>query len=103
MRIQFDFSAIKKTKWYEYAVRFFFGGAVTVVAGILAKRYGPVWGGLFLALPAIFPPAATWVEKQEKEKKQRADLSFTIRGRQAAALDARGAALGSTGLALFAL
>ncbi len=103
MRIQFDFSAIKKTKWYEYAVRFFFGGAVTVVAGILAKRYGPVWGGLFLAFPAIFPATATLVEKHEKEKKQRAGLSDTIRGRQAAALDARGAALGSTGLALFAL
>jgi hypothetical protein len=103
MRIQFDFSAIKKTKWYEYAVRFFFGGAVTVVAGILAKRYGPVWGGLFLAFPAIFPATATLVEKHEKEKKQRAGRSDTIRGRQAAALDARGAALGSTGLALFAL
>jgi hypothetical protein len=103
MNIQFDFSALQRTKWYEYAVRFFFGGAITVVTGILAKRYGPVWGGLFLAFPAIFPASATLVEKHEKEKKQRAGISETIRGRQAAALDARGAALGSTGLAVFAL
>lgn len=103
MNIQFDFSALQRTKWYEYAVRFFFGGAITVVTGILAKRYGPVWGGLFLAFPAIFPASATLVEKHEKEKKQGAGISETIRGRQAAALDARGAALGSTGLAVFAL
>jgi hypothetical protein len=103
MNIQFDFSALQRTKWYEYAVRFFFGGAITVVTAILAKRYGPVWGGLFLAFPAIFPASATLIEKHEKEKKQGAGISETIRGRQAAALDARGAALGSTGLAVFAL
>ena len=103
MRIQFDFSAIKKTKWYEYAVRFFFGGAVTVVAGILAKRYGPVWGGLFLAFPAIFPATATLVEKHERERKQRKGLHGEQRGIDAAADDALGAAMGSAGLLAFAL
>ena len=103
MTIQVDLSALTKTKWYEYAVRFLFGGAITVVAGLLAKRYGPVFGGLFLAFPAIFPASVTLVEKHEREKKQKAGISKTIRGRQAAALDARGAAKGSIGLACFAL
>ena len=51
MTIHFDLSTSTKTKWHEYAVLFLRGGAVTVIAGLLAKRYGPVFGGLFLAFP----------------------------------------------------
>jgi uncharacterized membrane protein (GlpM family) len=97
------FSALKKTKWYEYAVRFVLGGTVTVVAGLLAKSYGPVFGGLFLAFPAIFPASATLIEKHERQKKRRAGIFKSIRGTQAAALDAAGAALGTVGLAAFAV
>ena len=74
-----------ETKWYEYALRFLFGGATTVVTGVPASRYGPVFGGLFLAFPAIFPASATLVEKHEREKKQRAGIAKTIRGREVAA------------------
>ncbi len=103
MKVHFDFSAVGKTRWYEYGIRFLFGGAITVIAGLLAKRFGPELGGLFLAFPAIFPASATLVEKHECEKKQKAGTPITIRGQQAAALDARGAAQGSIGLACFAL
>jgi hypothetical protein len=102
MRVSFDFSALARTRWYEYGVRCVFGGAITLITGLLAKRYGPVFGGLFLAFPAILPASATLVEKHEREKKQAAGTSRTIRGRQAAALDARGAAMGSAGLMVFA-
>jgi hypothetical protein len=102
MKIHFETSALKATKWYEYALRFLFGGIITVVTGVLASRYGPMFGGLFLAFPAIFPASATLVEKHEREKKQRADIAKTIRGREAAELDARGAAIGSIGLIGFA-
>jgi succinate-acetate transporter protein len=102
MRVHFKISALKATKWYEYALRFLFGGTITVVTGVLANHYGPVFGGLFLAFPAIFPASATLVEKHEREKKQRAGIAKTIRGREAAALDARGAAIGSLGLIGFA-
>jgi uncharacterized protein DUF3147 len=103
MAIRIDISAVTRTKWYEYGVRFAFGGAITVVAGLLAKKFGPLFGGLFLAFPAIFPASATLVEKHEQEKKRKAGIRQTIRGRQAAALDARGAAMGSIGLACFAV
>ena len=103
MTISFHWSAISRTKWYEYAVRFVFGGAVTVVAGLLAKRFGPAVGGLFLAFPAIFPSSATLVEKHEREKKSRAGIADNVRGRKAAALDAAGASMGCVGLACFAL
>jgi hypothetical protein len=103
MKVTFDMSALAKTRWNEYGVRFLFGGAITVIAGLLAKRFGPVFGGLFLAFPAIFPASATLVEKHEREKKQKAGIMNTTRGRQAAALDARGATIGSLGLICFAL
>jgi hypothetical protein len=102
MRIQFNLSSLRQTKWSEYAVRFIFGGAITVAAGLLAKRFGPIFGGLFLAFPAIFPATATLVEKHEKEKRQKAELSTSLRGRQAAAVEARGTVLGSFALAAFA-
>jgi hypothetical protein len=103
MRISVHLSALRKTKWYEYLVRFVFGGTITVLAGLIAKKYGPVLGGLFLAFPAIFPASATLVEKHEREKKQTAGIAKTIRGRQAAALNAYGAALGAVGLFFFGL
>ena len=74
-----------------------------MIAGILAKRYGPVFGGLFLAFPAIFPASSTLVEKQETEKKRAVGIGATSGGRKAAALDARGASIGSIGLIGFAL
>jgi len=63
----------------------------------------PRVGGLFLAFPAIFPASATLIEKHEKQKKQRQGLDGTVRGRMAASIDAAGAAIGSLGLAVFAL
>jgi hypothetical protein len=102
VRIEFDISAVRRTRWYEYAIRFAFGGAVTVAAGLIAKRYGPVFGGLFLAFPAIFPASATLVQKHETEKKRKAGIMDNGRGRKAAALDARGAALGCVALVCFA-
>src|SRR5438477_10718219 len=103
MQISFHFSALKRTKWHDYAVRFLFGGLVTVFAGLLAKHFGPVFGGLFLAFPAIFPASATLVEKHEREKKRRAGILQTKRGKQAATLDAFGAAQGCIALACFAI
>ena len=88
---------------YEYAVRFVFGGIVTVLAGLIAKNFGPGVGGLFLAFPAIFPAGATLIEKHEKQKKERAGINGTQRGRTAAGLDAAGAAIGTIGLLCFAL
>ncbi|MBV9574879.1 MAG: DUF3147 family protein [Acidobacteriales bacterium] len=103
MRIKVDPSAPRKTKWHEYAIRFVFGGAVTVAAGIIAKIYGPVVGGLFLASPAIFPASATLLEKHERERKQRLGLNGAKRAMDAASIDAVGAAIGSLGLLAFAV
>jgi hypothetical protein len=103
MRVHFDFSALRKTRWHEYGLRFLFGGAVTAVTGLVAKHFGPAVGGLFLSFPAIFPASVTLIAKHEKQKKLKAGMDGTMRGKKAAASDARGAGIGSVGLASFAI
>jgi hypothetical protein len=103
MVIKADISALSLTKWYEYALRFFFGGMMTVIAGLIAKHYGPVLGGLFLAFPAIAPAAATLMDQHAKEQKQRAGFEGHTRGRKVAALDMYGTLWGTVGLLAFAL
>src|SRR6185369_4068112 len=102
MRIQVNFSTLRQTRWHDYAVRFIFGGLITALAGMIAKKYGPGIGGLFLAFPAIFPASATLIEKHEKQKKEENGLTGTRRGREAAGIDAAGSAMGSVGLFVFA-
>ena len=72
MRIEIDPSARKKNRWYEFAVRFLFGGLITAATGLIAKKFGRRGGGLFLAFPTIFPASATLIEKHEKQNKERA-------------------------------
>ncbi len=103
MVIKFKLSALRRTKWYEIVLRFLFGGLATVATGIIAKSYGPVIGGLFLAFPAIFPATATLVEKHVKEKKKKAHIDGVNRSRSAVALEARGTVMGSLGLVVFGL
>jgi hypothetical protein len=101
MHVKINLAGLKETKWHEYAIRFLFGGLVTVATGLIAKKFGPTVGGLFLAFPAIFPATATLIATHEKQEKQRAGLDGTRRGRDAAALEARGTAIGTIGLLVF--
>ncbi|WP_198168503.1 DUF3147 family protein [Herbidospora yilanensis] len=68
------------------AVRFAVGALIFVVAGLIADRWGPVVGGIFLAVPAVVAAALALVEARER------------RGRP----DVKGAALGAAGLIGFA-
>lgn len=103
MRIRINASAIRETRWYQLAIRFCSGGLITAATGLIAKRYGPAVGGLFLAFPAIFPASATLVEKHEEQEKEEARLQVETRARRAVSVDAAGAAIGSLGLMGFAL
>jgi uncharacterized membrane protein (GlpM family) len=103
MRIDANFSSLKQSNFREHVVRFVLGGAVTVAAGLIARRWGPVIGGLFLAFPAIFPAGATLIEQHEVKRKREMGQDGRRRGREAAALDALGAGFGAVGLAAFAV
>jgi uncharacterized membrane protein (GlpM family) len=78
-RVQADAGQLRRTSWKEYAVRFVFGGLITAFAGLIAGRYGPVIGGLFLAFPAILPASATLIEQHSgKDKAQAATAGAAI-------------------------
>jgi hypothetical protein len=71
MIIKIDPSGLKETTRHEYAQRFVAGGMITVLAGVIARRWGLGIGGLFLAFPAIFPASTTLIQKHERQRKQR--------------------------------
>ena len=101
MKVALRFGALRETEWYEYAIRFLLGGLVTAMTGAVAGYFGPVVGGLFLAFPAIFPASVTLIEKHQIKRSEEHGRNGTQRGREAAAADAAGAALGSAGLIVF--
>jgi hypothetical protein len=103
MIVQARFAAVKGILPHEWAIRFVFGGLCCVAAGLIAERFGPGIGGLFLAFPAIFPAGASLVEAHEEKHKARAGFDDTNRGRAVASVDAAGASIGCIGLAGFAL
>jgi hypothetical protein len=102
MKIGFTTAGLRQASWREYLVRLLFGGGLTALTSVIAQRYGPAVGGLFLAFPAILPASLTLLARHQRDRKARQGLNGTIRGGQAAALDALGAFLGSAGLFVFA-
>jgi hypothetical protein len=103
MSVQARPRKLKQTRWWELALRFAFGGLCTVIAGLVAKKFGPAAGGLFLAFPAIFPSGASLIASHEKERKHKAGMHGTRRGCELAGVDAAGATMGCAGLAAFAV
>ena len=71
------------------------------MAGLIADKFGPAVGGLFLAFPAIFPATASLIDSHQREEKHGAGLNGKRRGRKAAGVEAAGAAMGCFGLASF--
>jgi hypothetical protein len=103
MVIEIRLSSLHEGKPHEFLLRFLFGGLATALAGFIGEHFGPEWGGLFLAFPAIFPASATLIESHEKRRKARIGRDGTNRGRLAASIDSSGAMLGCIGLFGFAL
>jgi hypothetical protein len=102
MIVRAKMSALKEGRWYEYVIRFILGGATTLIAGVIADKWGPETGGLFLAFPAILCASVTLVESHERREKRQRCVEGHLRGTDAAGLETAGAALGSIGLAIFA-
>jgi hypothetical protein len=102
MLVRLSLSSLSDGRWYEYVVRFFLGGAATVLTGLIGAQWGTGIGGLFLAFPAMLCASATLVQSHERRRKKEMGLQGNKRGRDAAALDAAGASLGSIGLIAFA-
>jgi uncharacterized membrane protein (GlpM family) len=87
--INADFSQFKNIKVRDYAIRFLFGGAVSVLAQLITQWSTGRIGGIFTTFPAILLASLTIIAKKE--------------GKEAAAADARGGIVGSIGLVIAAI
>jgi hypothetical protein len=101
LRIKLD--SLKETTPREYLSRFLTGGAITLAASLIAMKWGPVIGGLFLAFPGIFFSSASLVEKHKQEREQREGKQGIRAARAEASVEATGASEGALGLAAFAI
>jgi hypothetical protein len=79
---------VAKRKPTDYLVRFAFGAAISLAAGLIGMKFGPLVGGVFLGFPAILPASLTLIEKKS--------------GKDQAAIDSEGAILGAIALVAFA-
>ena len=75
-----DFSSLRNAHWWQFAVRFVLGGAVTACTGLVAQHWGPVVGGLFLSFPAIFPASATLIARHETDKNLKPGSTIVLAG-----------------------
>jgi hypothetical protein len=82
-------AGVAKQRPSAYLTRFLFGAGISLAAGWIGMRFGPVVGGIFLGFPAILPASLTLIEKKE--------------GREQAAIDSEGAVLGAIAMVAFAL
>ena len=87
--VSMDPARLKDVELVEFLTRFLFGAVISLVAGLLAMRFGYHLGGLFLAFPAILPASLTLIEKKE--------------GSRSADIDAMGAVIGALGMVAFAV
>jgi uncharacterized membrane protein (GlpM family) len=83
-----DRDQLLQAQWAPLGLRFVFGGAIALVAGLVGMRFGPRVDGLFLAFPAVLPAALTLIESKEGPAKTDTD--------------ALGAILGSAAMVVFA-
>ncbi len=82
-------SDVTKHGFRDYAVRFAFGAAIALVAGLLGMWFGPKFGGVFLGFPAILPASLTLIQKKD--------------GKEQAAIDSEGAVFGAIAFVVFAV
>jgi hypothetical protein len=79
---------ITNRKPADYLVRFAFGAGISLVAGLIGLKFGPLVGGVLLGFPAILPASLTLIEKKE--------------GKEEASIDSLGAVLGAVAMIAFA-
>ena len=86
VRIKIDTSGLGQSRWYEYIVRFVFGGAVTALTGMVAKRWGPQLAAFSSHFPPFFLQQRRLFKSMKSKKKERVGQEGTKRGKEAAGL-----------------
>jgi hypothetical protein len=81
-----NFSQLRGIRLRDYAIRFLFGGTISVIAALIGQWATGRIGGIFTAFPAILLASLTLINQED--------------GKQASAMDAQGAVLGAVALVL---
>ncbi|GCF10297.1 DUF3147 family protein [Dictyobacter arantiisoli] len=84
-----DFSQLRHIQWKDYAIRFLFGGIISVIAALIGHWINPRIGGIFTAFPAILLASLTIIRRQD--------------GKHDAEADARGGIIGAISFVLTAI
>ena len=84
--VKLDITQLKQVKLRDYAIRFLFGGTVSVLAALIALWAGGQIGGIFTTFPAILLASLTIIGKYA--------------GRHPAVEEAQGAVLGAIALVI---
>jgi hypothetical protein len=76
MKILVDLASLRQVQWYEHLTRFLMGGIITVLAGLVAKAFGPaVGGGCSWLFRRSFRPARRFsISTSEKKSKKPVSL-----------------------------
>ena len=83
-RPQFDLGKLRHIRPKDYAIRFLFGGTISVIVALLANFTTPRFGGVFAAFPAVLLASLTLIGEHE--------------GIEPSVEDAQGAVLGALAL-----
>lgn len=76
-----EIARLRQIRFRDYAIRFVFGGTISVLAALLGQWVTPRFGGVFTAFPAILLASLTLIGKKD--------------GHEASAEDAEGGVLGA--------
>ena len=75
-----DLGQLRHVKPKGMVLRFAFGAAISVVAGLVGLAGGPRLGGLFLAAPAILPATLTLIERDQGRHQAELEVSGSVMG-----------------------
>src|SRR2546423_12334102 len=82
-RVGFDWSTLGSGKPSELGIRFAFGAAIALAAGVAGRGWGPRAGGAVFPPPPRPPPAPPPAGEQKRDTTARRDGARRRRGRTA--------------------
>jgi len=77
---EFDFSQLKHIDLKAYAIRFLFGGAISVLAALISQLTNGRIGGIFTAFPAILLASLTIISREDGKHQTEEDARGGIVG-----------------------
>ena len=75
-----DFALLKHIQWKDFAIRFLFGGAISLLAALITLITNDRIGGIFMAFPAILLASLTLINKEEGKHSAEEDTKGAIVG-----------------------